>query len=77
MAIKANEKITTTGAIRSALAEALVRAGKGELPAADGKNMIGLANQITTSMAVELKHQNMQSQLGQEVTVFGQVNIGE
>lgn len=76
MAIKSEKTITTTGAIREALAAALVRSGNGELSAIDGKNMIGLANQITTSMAVELKHQNLQSSLGLEVTVFGQVNIG-
>jgi hypothetical protein len=76
MAIKSASKITTTGAIREALAAALVRSGNGELSAIDGKNMIGLANQITTSMAVELKHQNLQSSLGLEVAVFGKVNIG-
>lgn len=76
MSIKSEQQITTTGKIREALADALVRAGKGELSAVDGRNMIGLANQITTSMAVELKRQNMQSQLGLEVTEFGKVNIG-
>lgn len=76
MSIKSESIITTTGAIREALSAALIRAGKGELSATDGKNMIGLANQITTSMAVEIKHQNMQSGLGLTVSTFGHVNIG-
>jgi len=77
MTIKSETSITTTGAIRDALAAALIRAAKGELSAVDGKNMIGLSNQITSSMAVELKHQNMQSALGLTVTTFGKVNIGD
>lgn len=76
MAIKSSMKITESGKIRAALADALVRASKGELSAIDGKNMIGLANQITLSISVELKHQNMESALGMEVTTFGKLNIG-
>ena len=76
MPTKSKETITTTGAVREALASALIRSSNGELSATDGKNMIGLANQITSSMAVELKHQNIQSALGMEVTTFGKVNIG-
>jgi hypothetical protein len=68
--------ITTTGLIREALADALRRAGDGQLSATDGKNMIGLANQITSNMAVELKHQAMEAGLGIAVTTFGKVNIG-
>ena len=74
--VKSEQVITTTGLLRATLAAALEKAANGELPAADGKNIIGLANQITTSMAVELKHQNMQSVLGQEVALFGNINIG-
>lgn len=74
--VKSETEITTTGKIREALASALVRASNGELSAADGKNLIGLANQITTSMAVELKHQQLQASLGLEVTTFGKVGIG-
>ena len=76
MAIKSENTITTTGNVREALADALQRVSKGELPANDAKAMIGLANQITTSMAVELKHQTIQSTLGHKVTTFGKVEIG-
>jgi hypothetical protein len=76
MAVKSAVVITTTGKIREALASALEKAGRGELSAVDGKNMIGLANQITSNMAVELKHQAMQSGLGINVTTFGKVDIG-
>jgi len=52
-----DKKITTTGAVREALAAALVKAGNGELSAVDGKNIIALSKEITASMAAELKHQ--------------------
>ena len=76
MSVKADNEITTTGKIREALADALYRVSKGELPANDGKVMVGLANQITQNMAVELKHQTLQSSLGNKVTTFGKVAIG-
>lgn len=69
-------KLTTTGKIREALADALERVSKGELPATDGQVMVGLANQITQSMAVELKHQTLQASLGHKVVTFGKVSIG-
>lgn len=68
--------ITTTGKLRKLLSESIEKAAKGELAAADGKNIIGLANQITTNMAVELKHAEMQSRLGQAAVTFGHVSIG-
>ena len=72
-----NSEITRTGKVRDALAEALIRASRGELSSTDGKNMIGLANQITGSIAVEIKHQNMQKALGGSVTPLGMLSIGE
>lgn len=77
MAIKSEQLITTTGKVRAALADALQRVSKGELPANDAKAMIGLANQITCSMATELRHQTLQATLGHKVTTFGKVEIGD
>jgi hypothetical protein len=71
-----NAEITTTGKLRSALSDCLERVAKGELNANDAKAIIGLSNQITTNMAVELKHRGLQSSLGQQVTTFGKVEIG-
>lgn len=70
-------EITTTGKIRMLLAAGLEKASEGNLSTVDGKNMIGLANQITSSMAVEIKHQAMEQSLGIQSTVFGNVNIGD
>jgi len=67
---------TTTGDIRELLAASLKRAAKGTLSATDGKSIIGLSNQITNSMAVEIKHANMQESLGIAVDTFGSVQIG-
>lgn len=69
-------KITTTGKVREALADALDRVSRGELAATDGVVMIGLANQITHSMAVELKHQALENALGHKTVAFGSINIG-
>jgi hypothetical protein len=67
---------TTTGDIREMLAASLKRATKGKLSAVDGKNIIGLSNQITKSMAVEIKHAHMQEGLGVAVDVFGSAQVG-
>ena len=76
MSIKSSEELTTTGKIREALADCLVRVSNGTLAANDAKAIIGLSNQITTNMAVELKHQTLQSALGNKTITFGKVNIG-
>jgi len=77
MSVKSKETLTTTGKVRSALADCLERVSRGELSANDAKAIIGMANQITTSIAVELKHQNLQSQLGLQVKTLGALNIGD
>ena len=77
MSVKSKEVLTTTGKIRAALADALDRVSRGELPAADGKVMIGLANQITTNMGMEIKYQNLQSALGNTVSTMGALEIGD
>ena len=67
--------ITTTGKLREALAGCLVRVSNGTLGSSDAKAIIGLSNQITTNMAVELKHQAVQGAMGNKVVQFGNVNI--
>lgn len=76
MSVKSETKITNTGKVREALADALERLSKGDLAANDAKAMVGLANQITQNMAVELKHQSIQASLGLKVSTFGKINIG-
>jgi len=77
MTIKAEEILTTTGKVRSAVADALLRLSKGQLPANDAKAILGLCNAISTSIAVEIKYQTTQSSLGNKVDTFGKLNIGE
>lgn len=69
------ETHNTTSKIRSVLAEALDRAMAGNLSAEDGKNIIGLANQISHSMAVEVKVQTMNAKLGHNNEKFGSLRI--
>lgn len=73
---KSTTTITTMGVIRTAMAEAMSRASKGELPINDGKNIVGLGNAITKSVIAELKAQEMQVKLGRDVPLFGQMDIG-
>jgi polyhydroxyalkanoate synthesis regulator phasin len=57
MAIKNKSEITTTGELREALADAIVRVSKGEMSAADGKALVSRANQLTKRMKEELEKQ--------------------
>lgn len=65
----------TTANIRSVLADALNKAVKGNLSAEDGRNVIGLANQISQSMAVEVKVMSMKTQLGHQTEKFGELKV--
>jgi hypothetical protein len=47
----------------------------GELSAEDGRNLIGLANQISQSMAVEVKVMTMKLKAGHKVEEFGALEI--
>lgn len=66
-----------TSGIRKMLADAMEKASKGELATEDGRNIVGLANQISHSMAVEVKVSMMKDRLGQQTDKFGQLDIGE
>jgi hypothetical protein len=65
----------TTGKIRRILVDSLEKAAKGELSAEDGRNIIGLANQISHSMQSEVKVQLLKSQVGHQVDKFGQLEV--
>ena len=69
--------IKTTGDVREILAQALEKAAAGDLSATDGKNMIGLANQICHSMTAEIKQQAMQTTLGRKCAAFGSTKINK
>ena len=65
----------TTSSIRATLAKALERVMKGDLSADDGRNLIGLANQISQSMAVEVKVMTMKAKAGHQVDKFGELEV--
>lgn len=65
----------TTGELRAALADAFVKARAGELSGDAMRGMIGAANQINTSLAIELKAQNMTARVGGTPTQLGMMRI--
>lgn len=64
-----------TSGIRKILADAMEKAAKGDLAVEDGRNIIGLANQISHSMAVEVKVAIMKERVGQQADKFGQLEV--
>jgi hypothetical protein len=70
-----NNRISTTKQIRRALAAALERASQGNLSASDGKNIIGLANQISQSMSTEVQVMKTKTALGHQVEKFGELEV--
>lgn len=65
----------TTKSIRATLAKALEKAMAGELSSEDGRNIIGLANQIQNSMSAEVKVMTIKLKTGQKVDDFGNLNV--
>lgn len=57
------------------LLAALERAGNGELPTEDGRNIIGLANQISNSMNAEVKVMTMNLKMGHQTEKFGDLSV--
>mgnify|MGYP006001176987 FL=1 len=65
----------TTKAIRASLVDALTRATNGDLSAEDGRNIIGLANQISQSMGTEVKVMTTKLKMGHQVEKFGDLRV--
>ena len=65
----------TTARIRGMLAQALDKAMGGELSSDDGRNVIGIANQISHSMAVECKVLTLKTKLGHQADKFGELEV--
>ena len=63
--------------IRNMLCRALKKAEQGELPEGDAKVMIGLANQIQTSLATECKVITMKLRMGAVADAIGQLDVTE
>ncbi len=63
--------------IRKMLCNALTKAEKGELPMDEAKSIIGLANQIQSSLATEVKVQTMKLRMGAQADALGDLNVAE
>ena len=70
-----NNELITSGQLRRSLAESLDRVMKGNLTPQDAKSIIGISNQITTNIAVELKSQQSQLKLGNQPVDFGHLSL--
>lgn len=66
-----------TSQIRNILANALEKAAAGELSQSDAKSIVGISNQITQSIAVEIKAIEMQLKLGQKAAKFGDLKVND
>ena len=64
-----------TKELRTMLCSALKRAEKGELKHDDAKTIIGLANQISQSLAVECKVAQMKMRLGGQADTIGNLEV--
>lgn len=64
-----------TKQIRSILCNALKKAESGQLPSEEAKSIIGLANQISTSLAVEVKVATMKLRLGSQAQALGELDV--
>lgn len=65
----------TTGEMRALLAQAAARVLDGSLGADQGRSLIGLANQVTASMAVEIKKAKWDAQVGAAAAEFGTLGL--
>lgn len=52
------------------------KAEKGEMSAHDGRNIVGMANQINLNIQAEIKRANQAIELGQKAEAFGELAIG-
>ena len=63
--------------IRNTLCNALKRAEKGDMPADEAKTIIGLANQISQSLATEVKVIQLKIRMGAQADAIGNLNVSE
>lgn len=64
-----------TSEIRSMLCSALKKIEAGKLPSDEAKSIIGLANQISQSLATEVKVANLKMRLGSQADAIGNLRV--
>ena len=67
----------TTGELRAALADCFNDARKGMLSGDALRGVIGCANQINTSLAVEIKARAQLAKEGVSAAALGDMNLGQ
>lgn len=68
--------MNTTGDLRKELAAAFIMAREGRLSGDALRGVIGCANQITTSISVEIKARAQLTREGAHVGAFGDMTLG-
>ena len=69
-------KKLTTAALRQSLFDATQKVMAGEIAAHDGRNIVGMANQINLSTQAEIKRMAQAIELGQKTDAFGDMVLG-
>ena len=66
-----------TKQIRKLLCDALNKANQGQLSSEEAKSIIGLTNQISQSLATEVKVAHMKMRLGGQADLMGELEVAE
>ena len=61
--------------LRKKLINAIDKIERGELSPSDGRNIVGMANQVNLSIQSELKMMKLQVDTGKQVSALGNMNI--
>ena len=64
-----------TKELRKFLAETMSMVRDGDIAPSDGRNIVGMANQITVSMQTELKKQKLDLEMGKKSEAFGAMKL--
>jgi hypothetical protein len=67
--------MVTTGELRKELARLLIQVRDGKLTGEQIRGVVGVANQITASMSVEMRARHAAEKIGDQVLAFGDMRI--
>jgi hypothetical protein len=68
---------TKSNELRAKLLNGLDMVVNGDLAPQDGRNVIGMANQLNLIMQTELKKQRLDAELGKKVIEWGDMEVAE
>ena len=64
-----------TQELRTFLADTMQMVRDGDIAPSDGRNIVGMANQISVSMQTELKKQKLDLEMGRKSEAFGKMKL--